>query len=169
MSYILSFIGYSNSGKTSLIKEVVKQLSKKNIRVGVIKHHHQPLKLPPDKDTTFFSRSGAKKVALVSTNGYQLTILNEKELSKELSIEVVLSEFKDMDLVIIEGYKKQGFLKIKVIGFCDSQLDIPENNLVAIVGDKNIEANVPVFQHNDITSIVEFIETLYFKDNIKKK
>ncbi|AMP20691.1 hypothetical protein AZF37_05430 [endosymbiont 'TC1' of Trimyema compressum] len=124
----MSFAGYSNSGKTTLIKEVVKQLSKKNIRVGVIKHHHQLLELPPDKDTTFF-KEWSKKVALVGKNGYQLTVLDEEEPI----IEVALAEFKDMDLIIIEGYKKQGFSKIEVIGFGDSRLDISENDLVALV------------------------------------
>lgn len=159
MPHILSFVGYSKSGKTSLIKEVVKQLSKKNIMVGVIKHHDKFLELIPSKDTTFFSNSGARKVALVGKNGYQVTILDKEEPS----IEVVLSEFKNMDLIITEGYKKQGFLKIEVIGFCNSRLDISENDLVALVSDKDIKANVPVFQHNDVASLVTFIETLYFK------
>lgn len=163
MPPVLSFVGYSNSGKTTLIKEVVKQLAKKNIRVGVIKHHHQSLELPSNKDTTFFSRIGAKKVALVGKNGYQIIVLEEEPLT-----EVVLAEFKDMDLIIIEGYKKQGFSKIEVIGFGYNRLDIPENDLVALVSAENIEANVPVFQRNDVTSLVVFIETLYFKEDTKK-
>ena len=161
MPPILSFVGYSNSGKTTLIKEVVKQFSGKNIRVGVIKHHHQPLNLPSKKDTTLFSRGGARKVALVGQNGYQLTVLDYEEPQ----IDTVLSEFKDMDIIIIEGYKNQGFLKIEVIGFGYSRLDIPENDLVALVSDEEIEARIPVFQRNDINSLVTFIETFYLKEN----
>ena len=41
---IISFVGYSHTGKTTLIENIVRILSRKGYRIGVLKHTHGAIK-----------------------------------------------------------------------------------------------------------------------------
>jgi molybdopterin-guanine dinucleotide biosynthesis protein B len=72
MAQILCIIGWSNSGKTTLIEALLKALREEGKRVVVIKHHHHSQALPEGKDTTRFLLAGAKRAILLGPGGYQV-------------------------------------------------------------------------------------------------
>lgn len=127
---VISIVGSSNSRKTTLIERIIPMLKSKGYKVGAIKHdaHHFDID-HMGKDTWRMTASGADAVVISSSE--KMAML--KRLNEEKSLnELVDWLFKDMDIVITEGYKAQDKPKIEVIRF-KSLLTLPENNLIAVV------------------------------------
>uniref|UniRef100_A0A7J2TGM1 Molybdopterin-guanine dinucleotide biosynthesis protein B n=1 Tax=Archaeoglobus fulgidus TaxID=2234 RepID=A0A7J2TGM1_ARCFL len=99
---VLSIVGSSGSGKTKLIEKLVPELLKLGFKVAVIKHAHKEFDFE-EKDSTRIFRSGAE-VAVVS---------NEKfAIIRRGNLKDVLEFFKDYDIVLTEGFSKEGYPKI---------------------------------------------------------
>ncbi len=109
---VVSFVGYHNSGKTTLIEKVASELQKRGYKVGYIKHdpkgHAVTDREGSDTDRLF---SVLDKVAIISKGK---TTLWEKRKDDPLSF--VEEHFKDFDVVILEGWKSLKDLKKVVIG-----------------------------------------------------
>lgn len=130
MQPIISFVGHSNSGKTTLIEQIVRNLARKGYRVGVLKHTHGAIKA--DKrgtDTDRFRLAGAKISSICDDK-----LLVRFEKASVLSAKaIVQSMTKELDLLIIEGYKKEHFPKVL---FSDQLPDVNLKGIIATVGKK---------------------------------
>ncbi len=105
MMPIIAVLGYSNSGKTSLIEFVVSSLSKEGLRIGTIKHvHHCGFTFDvKGKDTWRHSQAGAKLVICVSPE--QIAIKKRRETSHDnLESYINIAKAEELDLLIIEGF-----------------------------------------------------------------
>lgn len=101
----ICIVGWANSGKTTLIEGLLRQLTAQGMRVGVIKHTHHPL--PEDeagKDTARFQAAGAATVTLANPEGALTREAGDKRLTE------LLSRVRDVDLILIEGFEKQACL-----------------------------------------------------------
>ena len=101
----ICIVGWANSGKTTLIEGLLRQLTAQGMRVGVIKHTHHPL--PEDeagKDTARFQAAGAATVTLANSEGALTREAGDKRLTE------LLSRVRDVDLILIEGFEKQACL-----------------------------------------------------------
>ncbi|MDP2807803.1 MAG: molybdopterin-guanine dinucleotide biosynthesis protein B, partial [bacterium] len=104
MNPIISFVGHSNSGKTTLIEKIVRNLSRKGYRVGVLKHTHGAIKADRrGTDTDRFRLAGAR---ISSITDDKLLARFEKAAGKSPK-DIVLALSKELDLLIVEGYKKE--------------------------------------------------------------
>lgn len=102
---ILSIVGKSNTGKTSLIEKLVPILSSKGYRVAVLKHAHKGFELDVEgKDSDRIFRVGAD-VAILSKDKMAV-------IRRNGDLKVALEFFKDYDLVLTEGFSKENFPKI---------------------------------------------------------
>ncbi|MCX7678542.1 MAG: molybdopterin-guanine dinucleotide biosynthesis protein B [Spirochaetes bacterium] len=156
----IAFVGRSNVGKTSLIEKLINHFSSQGIRVAVIKHTHQKFELDhPGKDTYRFRKAGAHLVSLTSTNSIAIIGENSENLPP---VKAAPALFESCDLIIVEGNKEGNYKKIEVIGTNDEaplyQLGI--GNIIALVCDKKVDINLPVFSRNDIEGIAQFIENM---------
>ena len=60
MSLVVSIVGRSKVGKTTLLEKVIALLAAQGIRVAVIKHHHGDFEMDvPGKDTYRHKQAGA--------------------------------------------------------------------------------------------------------------
>lgn len=153
MNPIISFVGHSNSGKTTLIEQLVRALSRKGYRVGVLKHTHGAIKA--DKrgtDTDRFRLAGA---ALSSICDDKLLVRFEKAQGyKPQTITQALA--KGLDLLIIEGYKKEHFPKVL---FSDQLAAVSLKGVIATVGrNKPDSVKVRHFSPSKITEIAKWLE-----------
>lgn len=157
MTHVVSFVGKSDSGKTTLIAKLIPTLKNKGYRVAVIKHAHHGFDLDREgKDSFVYRESGADGVMLASPHGMALM----KPFSEEKSLDELLGYFQDMDLVIVEGYKKSDKPKIEVFRKEKHPLPLGSTleNLIATVTDSEIDTPHPCFSPQDIKGIADFIE-----------
>lgn len=130
MQPIISFVGHSNSGKTTLIEQIVRNLARKGYRVGVLKHTHGAIKA--DKrgtDTDRFRLAGA---TISSICDDKLLVRFEKATGHRPK-DIVQALSRELDLLIIEGYKKEHFPKVL---FSDQLPDVNLKGIIATVGKK---------------------------------
>ncbi|MDH7499278.1 MAG: molybdopterin-guanine dinucleotide biosynthesis protein B [candidate division NC10 bacterium] len=166
---IVSFVGSSESGKTTLLESLIPLLRGKGYRVGTIKHGSHPVSLDEEgKDSWRHARAGAE-VALVSTPS-SLGVFRslEREVSLEELAECYLS---DMDLILAEGYKQERIPKIEVRRgpFDGSLLTGEGENLLAVVSDRPISVKVPVFSPDQPETLVDFLAERFLRKTRKEE
>lgn len=102
----IAFVGYQNSGKTTLVEKVINILTARGLRVGSIKHHgHAGFDIDvPGKDSWRHAQAGSRHVGLISADRYA----EYADTSEEFPLERMLERYTDVDVVIVEGYKTAG-------------------------------------------------------------
>lgn len=95
----IQIIGYSGSGKTTFISKLIKSLKQKGLKVAAVKHDVHGLDIDREgKDSYIFSESGAE-VSVVSSP--EMAVF---KIHKELTLDDILSNIKNVDIIIVEGY-----------------------------------------------------------------
>ncbi|MCX8109913.1 MAG: molybdopterin-guanine dinucleotide biosynthesis protein B [Syntrophorhabdaceae bacterium] len=154
---VISIVGLSKTGKTTLIERLIPVFKKKGIEVAVIKHHHLDFEVDvPGKDTHRFKQAGAKTTIISSPVKVAMISSVKKELKPH---EIIERYIEGVDLIIIEGYKKEKIPKIEVYrNKRDSTpICLNDNHLAAIVTDMPYDCHVPVFLMDEIEKIADFI------------
>ena len=110
---ILGVIGWSGSGKTSLLEYLVRQLTAAGHKINVVKHSHHDVTIePPQKDSSRLRLAGAQDVLLASP--YRYVIAHELRQEAEPSLDELLARLSPSDLTLVEGYKWEAMPKIEV-------------------------------------------------------
>lgn len=160
---IVSFVSsLSNTGKTTLIEKVIQLLKSKNHRIAVIKHAGHDVEIDqPGKDTWRHDKAGADVVVAVGAR--KIAIM--RKVKAEPDIAEVVKMIGDVDIILVEGYKKAPLPKIQIIRGEGSHEPITEpGELIAVVSDRKIAMNIPHFTFNDIGKLVDFIEAKFIKN-----
>ena len=155
---VISIAGVSNSGKTTLIVKLVKELKSRGYKVATIKHSHHSFELDTEgKDSWLHTKAGADAVVVTSHNTLGVIRHSPKEISL---LEIINTYLQDMDIIIVEGYKSENIPKIEVFRteISTELVCKDDKNLLAVGGDKNPLIGVPFFHINGKTStIIEFL------------
>jgi molybdopterin-guanine dinucleotide biosynthesis protein B len=156
MPPVITIVGHSNSGKTTLIEKLIPELKRRGYRVGTIKHTHHGFSMDQKGKDTFRHRAAGADAVLAASPG-QIALV--KSLP-EVSLDSLLPYFQDMDIVLVEGFKQDKKPKIEVFRSQIHQTPLfPEDDLlVAVVTDSPYSARVPVFQFEGIQAICDVIE-----------
>ncbi|WP_374040110.1 molybdopterin-guanine dinucleotide biosynthesis protein B [Massilia sp. IC2-477] len=110
---VLGVVGWSGSGKTSLLEHLILRLAGQGLRVNVVKHSHHDVELePPRKDSARLRMAGAAEVMLASP--YRVAILRELRGAPEPSLAEHLARLAPADLTLVEGYKWERLPKLEV-------------------------------------------------------
>lgn len=153
---IVSFIGRSNSGKTTLIERVIPELVKAGYRVATVKHAGHGFDLDTEgKDSWRHKRAGASSVVVVSKGSLALFA----DVSEQLKVEEVRDRFLDAsyDLIIAEGWKSEGYPKIIVVREQLGEITYSPDGLLAVVSDKTIDLSVPVLHLDDVIGVAAIL------------
>ncbi len=161
---ILSVVGRSESGKTTLLEKLIRELAGRGRRVGTIKHHyHGPVTVDvPGKDSWRHRQAGAHAVALVSPD----TVFVVRDAPPTLSLDTLTHlAFCGVDLVLTEGFKSGPMPKIEVNRRAQQAplLCGPADCLAAVVSDWDTGAPVPHFGLEDVGPLADFIERTYLR------
>ena len=111
---VVGFAGYSGSGKTHLVEQLIPALKLRGLRVSVVKHAHHKFDIDhPGKDTYRHREAGAFEVVVASDR--RLALMREFEQPARLSVHQLLAELYDgVDWVLVEGFKESNLLKVEV-------------------------------------------------------
>ena len=156
---IVSFVAKgTNSGKTYIIEQVIEELKKRGKKVAAVKHSmHLPYVDKAGTDTYKFAQKGADRVIIFSDNAlvfYEMACPDIDYLTFIAS--------RDVDIVIVEGFKTGPFKKIEVFNktlygnpMC---LEEPREEFIAIISDEYVDAGIEHFTFDDISGICTFVE-----------
>lgn len=112
MPHIISFVGKSNSGKTTLLEKIIKILTSKGLKICTVKHDAHSFQMDREgKDTYRHKAAGASAVIISSKEKY--AVICDTSYDLPLS-ELILKLPADCDLLITEGYKKEPMPKIEI-------------------------------------------------------
>jgi molybdopterin-guanine dinucleotide biosynthesis protein B len=155
---VYGVIGWKNSGKTSLMERLVADITGRGFSVSTVKHVHHDVDLDqPGKDTYRHRAAGAVEVVLASAHRY--AILHEHR-GPEPDLTAVLSRLSPVDLVLVEGYKRDSHPKLEVWRReTGHQMIQPGDPLVrAVATDADLGAlPVPVLDLNDTKAVADFV------------
>ncbi len=111
---VIQIVGYKNSGKTTLVSDLIRRFTRAGYRVGSLKHHGHGGK--PDviahKDSDLHQQAGSV-VSGVEGDGQFLLSMNQSHWSLRELIERY--EGFDLDILLIEGYKYASYPKIVLV------------------------------------------------------
>jgi len=163
MTQVVSFIGHHNSGKTTLLAQVITILLERGYRVGAVKHApHLDDMDSRDSDSGQLREAGAEQTLLVSDDTCALFWDTDPEEPIEELIEHL---FADYDLVLVEGYKHGPFPKIEVYRRLDTRADplAGEVDVVAVVTKEKVALpdGVKVLSPRRPDEIADFIEAKF--------
>jgi molybdopterin-guanine dinucleotide biosynthesis adapter protein len=155
---IVSIVGKSNSGKTTLIEKLIAELTRRGWRVATIKHNLHGFEIDHEgKDSWRHRRAGAITTVLASPS--QIAVIEDAQKDYELE-EIAEIFIHQADVILAEGYKGNPHPKIEVFrtDLRRERLCGPDDNLIALAVDQPISVEVPCFDWNDATGIVDLIE-----------
>ncbi len=166
MTPIISVVGKSKSGKTTLIEKLIPELKRRGYRIGTIKHAFHGADIDKKgKDSWRHTAAGADTVLVASPGKIALVKNDNYE-----NIDHLAKHFQDMDIVITEGFKRENKPKIEIFRTAAHKEPLCRNNsdLIALVTDADIDLKVPRFGLEHIEKLADFIENKYlyrFPDN----
>lgn len=157
---ILSIVGKSNSGKTTLLEKLIPEIKRRGYRVATIKHHTHPgFEIDqPGKDTWRHAQAGSDQVIIAAPD----KIASIRRLERELSLDEIAAQIRDVDLILTEGYKRAGKPAIEVLRSANGLERISQPpQLIAIASDTRLATELPLFDLEDSAGLVDFIERNY--------
>ena len=156
---IIGLAGWSGSGKTTLITKAIPRLIARGRKVSTLKHAHHGFDVDqPGKDSFFHREAGATEVIISSAKRF--AVLHELRDEPEWNLPALLTKISPVDLVLIEGFKRDEFPKLEVYRAENGKplLQPEDPHIVAIASDMKLPmAKVPVLDLNDIEAIVDLL------------
>ncbi len=182
---IVSFVGRSNCGKTTLLEKLIPALAQRGHRIAVIKHtHHREVETDiPGTDSRRLWDAGADHVAFVTPN----RVVHTHRYNIEPSLAEALRGIHDVDVVLMEGYKAADTItptaagaaarsfdklsmtrtadthpvpKIEVVRSACDPKPIPglEGRIAYITDIPDLSETLPCFRFTDLEGLMNFIE-----------
>jgi molybdopterin-guanine dinucleotide biosynthesis protein MobB len=160
---VVTLIGKSGSGKTTLMEGLIPELSRRGYRIATIKHHsHSGFEVDqPGKDSWRHAQAGSVHVIIAAPD----KIASYRFLKAELTLAEILQEVKEVDLVLVEGYKQAGYPSLEVMrSEVSSELIGTIEQRFAVAADYSIEIGVPCFELEDFEGISDLIEKRFISN-----
>ncbi len=160
MKRIIGITGWKNSGKTTLAERLIAELSLRGYTVASVKHAHHAFDIDHEgTDSWRHRRAGAREVAVVSDRRWAL--MHELQEAQEPTLDAIVARLSPCDIVIVEGYKREGHPKIEARRNDAADATSMAGrfpNIVAIAADHSTDDfGLPVFDLDDIAAIANFV------------
>ncbi len=151
-------VGWKNAGKTGLMERLVTEITGRGISVSTIKHAHHSFDVDHcGKDSHRHRVAGATEVLLASRNRFAL--MHELRDEDEPSLAELLQKLAPVDLILIEGYKRDTHPKVEAHrAVTGNSLIAPDDPTVrAVASDTPLDLDRPVFDLDETKTIADFI------------
>lgn len=155
---IYGVVGWKNAGKTGLMERLVTEITGRGISVSTVKHAHHSFDVDhAGKDSHRHRIAGAREVLLASRN--RIALMHELRDEDEPTLDELLKRLSPVDLVLIEGYKRDAHPKVEAHrSETGNGLIAPDDLTVrAVASDTAMALDRPVFDLNDTRAIADFI------------
>ncbi len=166
MAPIVSIVGRSKSGKTTLIERLIPELESRGYRVATIKHTPEDVSLDePGKDSWRHMQAGSRATIIGSPS--QMALIMPIESGAKL--EEMASLFgEDYDIILAEGFKQDSAPKISVHRRGIGTPLVGVDGIVAIATDEPLNGDVRQFALDDAPAIVDFLEDEFIRPQLER-
>lgn len=130
---ILQIVGYQNSGKTTVMEQLITQATTEGLRVGTIKHHgHGGIPtIESSKDSARHEKAGASVTAVEGEGTLRMSI---HQSNWQLADILAIYESIEMDIILIEGYKNEHYPKVVLLRQVEDQSLLQKvSNIVCVL------------------------------------
>lgn len=156
---VIGLAGWSGAGKTTLLTRLIPELGRRGVSVSTLKHAHHAFDLDtPGKDSHQHRMAGAREV-LVSSE-LRWALMHELRGEPEATLPELLLRLSPVDLVIIEGFKREPHAKIEIHRAANGKppLHPDDPTIIAVASDVAFPgAGRPVIALDDIAAIAEIV------------
>lgn len=162
MPPLISIVGKSKSGKTTLIEGLISELRSRGYRVATIKHAASKLTLDkPGKDSWRHIQAGSQATVIISPNQSMLL----KPIHQELGLDEVARLLgDDYDIILAEGFKQSAVPKIEVHRRAAGAILRGITNLIAIATDEPLQTGARQFSLHDVKGLADLLENSFLKN-----
>jgi molybdopterin-guanine dinucleotide biosynthesis protein B len=164
---IVSIVGRSNTGKTTLIEKLIPELRRRGYRVATIKHNIHGFDIDHEgKDSWRHKEAGARLTVIASP--HRIAVIEDVSKDYELS-ELRDRYIRDVDIILSEGFKGNPHPKIEVVrsGMKHDPICSAEDNLMAVASDHPVDRGVPCLDIDDIHGVANLIEDKFLRERLR--
>ena len=156
---VIGLAGWSGAGKTTLLTRLIPRLGARGLTVSTVKHAHHGFDLDrPGKDSFEHRAAGASEVLVSSSRRFAL--MHELRGEAEWPLSALLGRLSPVDLVLVEGFKREGHPKVEVYRALVGKPPLHPGDaaIVAVASDTPFpEAGRPVVGLDDIEAIADIV------------
>jgi len=153
---IVSIVGKSDSGKTTLLEKLIPELKRRGYRVATIKHDAHRFEIDhPGKDSYRHFHAGSDWTVIASP----AKIASVRQLDRELTLAEIAETISGVDVILTEGFRREARQRIEVSRRARSmELMSDASELLAVAADYPVETDVPMYDLDDAPGLVDLIE-----------
>jgi len=157
MHSVISLVGKSSSGKTTLMEKLIAELKRRGTKVAIVKHSHHADDLDTaKKDTWRFTQAGAELSAINSLDNLAIYRRMDHFFDPQEISSFILWDY---DIILTEGFKGSPYPKIEVHRAEQGKELLTERQLLlAVVTDEPLDVSVPQYSHDDVAGVADLIE-----------
>ena len=158
---IISVVGYSGAGKTTLMEKLIGELTRRGYRVGSIKHDVHGFEMDkPGKDSWRHKQAGAATTLISSPHQIGMVM----DVDHDHSPDELRIFFNHVNVILTEGYKKQNRPKVEIFRsqIHEEPLCRNDDNIVAIMSDIPVDLKARRFPLDDVGGLVDFLVERFF-------
>jgi len=159
---IVGFAAYSGTGKTTLLTQIIPLLGQLKLRLAVIKHAHHDFDIDhPGKDSYELRHAGASQMLISSAK--RKALISEMDDQTEPGLQELVRDLNQnsLDLILVEGFKREHFAKIELhrAALAKPYLYESDQDIVALATDHHISTSrsIPLLDLNQPRQIADFI------------
>jgi len=155
---IYGVTGWKDAGKTGLMERLVADIVGRGFSVSTLKHAHHAVDVDqPGKDSFRHRAAGAQEVLLASANRWAL--MHELRGAAEPTLNEMLARLSPVDLVLVEGYKREAHPKVEAFRSETGNplIALSDASVKAVATNADITLDRPVFGLDDTGAIADFI------------
>jgi molybdopterin-guanine dinucleotide biosynthesis protein B len=153
---VVSVVGKSDAGKTTLLEKIIPELKRRGYRVATVKHDAHSFEIDqPGKDTWRHRQAGADVVVISARD--KMAII--RRLDEEMSLPQITDMITGVDIILTEGFKRGPAPKIEVSRREKStELLCTVDELVAVATYQRFDIPAPQFALDDAAGLVDLLE-----------
>jgi molybdopterin-guanine dinucleotide biosynthesis protein B len=155
---IISIVGKSNCGKTTLLEKLIGELTGRGWRVATIKHNKHGFNIDHEGKDSYRHKKAGAQITVVSSP-HQIALVSD--VDHDHSFDEIRDRFiSGVDIILTEGFKVNDYPKIEVYRaeLKRELISKKEDGLIAVAADVRLDMDVPCFDINDAAIIADFIE-----------
>jgi molybdopterin-guanine dinucleotide biosynthesis protein MobB len=159
---VIGFAGYSGSGKTTVIRDLIPALKEKGVRPSVIKHAHHDFDIDyPGKDSYELRKAGAGQIIVGSAHRWAM--ITESGDGREPDLTEFLAQLNllSTDVILVEGFRDISFPKIEIFRTSEARSPFYKHDayIIAIVSDAALpgDSEIPVFGPENSADLADFV------------